>query len=65
MADIAVSGSLKQCRFVFAGSSVCAVRPLHECERAGLLDNEAIRGGPRAVDDAENHTNHVRFSSSL
>jgi hypothetical protein len=44
---------------------VRAVRALHECEPARLEINEALGRGPCAVDDAENLTHTVRFSSSL
>jgi hypothetical protein len=42
-----------------------AVRPLHGYEPAGLCADEALRGGPCVVDDAENRTSPVRICSSL
>lgn len=64
-ADIGVSESRQLGGLVSPRSPVRTVRSLHECEQARQWTNEALRGGPRAVNNAEKYTSPVRFSSSF
>jgi hypothetical protein len=65
IADIGVTESRQLSGLISPRSLVRTVRLLHECEQARQWANEALRGGPCAVNNAEKYTSPVRFFSSF